>query len=225
MAKIYYSALVNAIRGLLNNTIYQSFKGTEYIRQAPITIADPRSPRQLQIRSLLSQITKSWDSLPGSHKELWDLYATMAHYHCFGQQTYIKFNMNICCASHSELTCISHPPSTPGTPKHVRGFCVTPISSVLNCITFTHPHDDKTFVEAYYRLHRGFCCVSPCYGLCPTVGYRPSWRFVGTCRSDVGSVLHTHDYPPGTRLYFRAFSIDKFGRKSPKSHVLNVNVP
>ena len=225
MAKTYYSALINCIRGLLNNTIYQAYKGTEYIRQAPVSVTNPNTSRQQLIRTSISKLAKTYDSLTAGEKELWDSYAVMAGYHCFGQQTYIKFNMNISCADHPELTCISSPPATPGTPKHVQGFCVTPMSSLSNCISWTVPADVNTFVESYFRLHRGFCSISPCYGLCPTVGYRPSFRFVATCRADYGHIVHTHTWPVGTRLFFKVFSIDKYGRKSPRSHVLALKVP
>ena len=225
MARIYYSALVNTIRGLLQNTIYQKYKGTDYIRAAPTSVAQPNTARQVQIRNNLTILTKAYDGISAQCKELWDTYASLAGMHCFGQQAYIKLNANILNASHDELICHDGPPHTPGTPKHVRTFTATAVSSTVTCLTWSHPGDVNTYVTGHFRLHRGFCSRHPTHGLCPTDGYRPSWRFVKTERADQLQILHNHDWPATTRLFYRLNSIDKWGRKSPISHAIQVNVP
>ena len=225
MARVYYSALVNTIRGLLQNTIYQKYKGTDYIRAAPVTVAQPNTARQIQIRQNLITLTKAYYGISAQCKQLWDQYASMAGMHCFGQQAFIKLNANLLNASHDDLLCHDYPPHTPGTPKHVRGFQATPVSSTVTCLTWTHPGDTKTYVTGHFRLHRGFCSRFPSHGLCPTDGYRPSWRFVKTERADQLHIIHNHSWPSGTRLYYFTNSIDEWGRKSPRSHAILVDVP
>ena len=222
MARIQYSALVNRVFGRLGDSIYQTFKGTDYIRTSPCVWSNPNTYRQQQIRTNLSSITLAWDSVPASHKELWDMFASMKGCHYFGHQAYVSLNCNLLNASHADLTSISHPPLRPGTPKHVQGFCVVAISGTVTCISWTHPDSNILYVTGHYRLHRGFCTAHPTFELCTSVGYRPSFRFIETVRSNFQIMLHTHNYPSNTRLFYKLNSIDKFGRKSPISHVIMV---
>jgi len=220
LAIIHVSAIINRIFGLLGNVIYQTYKGTDYTRISPDVWADPNTARQQQIRANLSSLSQSWDSLPPSYKELWNTFASVKGCHYFGHQAYISLNCNLLNASHADLSRIDHPPLRPGTPKHIRGFCVFPMTTTTTCISWAKPASSVLYVTSRYRLHRGFCSVNPSFGLCPTVGYRPSFRFIGTVRSDVQFMVHTHDYPSITRLYYKLNTIDKFGRKSPVSHVI-----
>ena len=220
MAKVQYSCLVNRILGLLGSSIYQRYKGTDYIRTSPNVWTNPNSYRQQQIRGNFKQMQQAWDSVPLSHQELWHGFASKKGCHYFGHQAYVSLNCNLLNASHADLTCISHPPLRPGTPKHVQGFCAFSMSKFYSCFSWTKPDSSILYVTGQYRLHRGFCSVNPCFGLCPTVGYRPSFRFIKTVRSDISNMTLFHDYPINTRLYFKLNSLDKFGRKSPVSHVI-----
>lgn len=222
MAIVEYSCLVNRIIGLIGNTIYQTFKGTNYIRTSPTTWTNPNSYRQQQIRGNFKQMQQAWDSLSDSYKELWQSFCTSKGSHFFGHQTFVSLNCNLLNASHSDLACILHPPLRPGTPKHVRGFCT--YNSINTCVYlgWIEPDSSILYVTGHYRLHRGFCSVNPCYGLCPTVGYRPSWRFIQTVKSDIRQIFFYHNFPDNTRLFFRLNSIDKFGRKSPFTHSLRI---
>lgn len=222
MARVQYSALVNRMYGKLGNFIYQTFKGTDYVRTSPCVWTNPNTYRQQQIRANLAQMNQSWDSLPASHQQLWDMFASMKGCHYFGHQAYVSLNCNLLNASHADLSCISHPPLRPGTPEHVQNFCVVAISSTSTCLSWLKPDSNILYVTGHYRLHRGFCTVNPSYGLCNTVGYRPSFRFVETVRSDLKVMVHTHSYPSQTRLFYKLNSLDKFGRKSPISHAILV---
>jgi len=222
MAIVHYSALVNTIKGKLGDKIYQKYKGTDYIRTAPASVAQPNTARQLQIKRNLGILSKAFDGITDQCKQLWDMYASMANMHCFGQQAYIKLNANILNASHDELLCHDGPPHTPATPKHAQGFCVQNLSETRVKLSWTKPNDDQTYVTAHFRLHRRFCHQHPCYALCPTVGYRPAWRFVKTERADQLKMQHVHDWPNDTRLFYRLNSIDKSGRKSPFSHAIAI---
>ena len=220
MAKIYVSAIINRIIGRLGKVIYQTYKGTDYTRLSPDVWANPNTARQQLIRANLSALSKSWDSLPPSYQELWNTFASVKGCHYFGHQAFISLNCNLLNADHVDLARIDHPPLRPGTPKHIRGFCVFPMTATTTCISWAKPASSILYVTGRYRLHRGFCSVNPSYGLCPTVGYRPSFRFIGTVRSDVQFMVHTHNYPSITRLFYKLNTIDKFGRKSPVSHVI-----
>jgi len=223
MARVQYSALVNKVIGRLGSVIYQCYKGTDYIRTSPAVWTNPNSYRQQQVRANLSLLVKSWYSLPSSHQELWNSFASMKGCHYFGHQAYTSLNCNLLNASHADLTCISHPPLRPGTPKHVQGFCVVSISPTSVCISWLIPNSSILYTTGHFHLHRGFCSVNPGFGLCPTVGYRPSFRFIGTSLSSTRTLIHTHNFPSNTRLFYRLNSIDKFGRKSPYTTVLMIH--
>jgi len=222
MARVHYSALVNRIFGLLGSSIYQRYKGTDFIRTSPAVWTHPNSSRQQQVKANLTQLTKSWGSLPPSYQELWFSFASFKGCHYFGPQAYISLNCNLLNASHADLTCISHPPLRPGTPEHIRGFSVFPMTATTSCVSWVKPASSILYVTGYYRLHKGFCSVNPGYGLCPSVGYRPSFRFIETVRSDIQFMVHTHNYPSSTRLYYKLNTIDKFGRKSPYTNTFMI---
>lgn len=142
----------------------------------------------------------------------------MSGIHGFGFHAYRKLNLNLLNASHADLTCIDHPPLTPATPHHVIDFTATSEDGPQTRLGWTKPLDANTYVTGHFRLHKGFCNKFPCFGDCMSVGYRPSWRFIETVRSDEGEILHTHDWPEGARLFYRLNTIDKWGRKSPFTH-------
>jgi len=223
MTLIQYNSLINRIYGLFNGFIHQTYKGTDYIRTSPSYWNNPKSYRQIQIRGNFKQMQRAWDSVPPSCQELWHSYASLKGCHYFGHQAFVSLNCNLLNASHADLTCISHPPLRPGTPEHVRGFCVFSITSTSVCLSWIKPDSSILYVTGQYRLHRGFCSTNPFYGLCPTVGYRPSFRFIKTVRSNIHYIIHSHTYPSNTRLYYRLYSLDRYGRKSPVSHVILVH--
>jgi hypothetical protein len=222
MAKMFYSGLVNTMTGRLGASIYRKRLGVDYVATAPATWSNPNTYRQQQIRANLTTLTKRYANLPDDVKRMWDQYSSMSSGNKTGKGAYIHLGGSALNASHAGLTASDSPPLTPGTPKHPTGFCVFGISTTCLCISWTKPDSTEAFVGAQYRLHYMFCCVSPSYGLCPTVGYKRTWRFVGTARSNEGPLLFTHDYPSNTRLYFVVHSIDTWGRKSPNSNVLHI---
>lgn len=222
MATIHVSAIINRIFGRLGSVIYQTYKGTDYVRLSPEVWTNPNTFRQQQIRANLTLMTRAWDSVPPSCQQLWDTFASLKGCHYFGRQAYISLNCNLLNASHADLSCICHPCPLPGTPHHAVGFCVVAVDETTIRLSWTIPSSSSLYVTAHYRLHHGFCLTHPTYGLCPTVGYRPSFRFIKTVRSDSNLLLHTHDYPAGTRLFYRLNTIDKCGRKSPITHSIMV---
>ena len=215
MAKVYYSPLINVVRGKVGDTIYSTSGPIPYIKRANPSVSQPRTFRQMQIRLNLCYFSKKWDSLPESYQDLWCRRATISNSMIFGKQMFIRHNCNLLNASHSDLTEILYPPFKPGTPVFPKNFTVFPVSSNLFCLSWTSPHLVSLYITAFYRLHKGFCLVHPNFGLCPTFGYRPYFRFIETVRSDVNHILFFSPWPNNTRLFFKIRSTDKFGRVSP----------
>lgn len=222
MSKLPYSILFNAIRGKLHGLIYQKVGGIDYARTAPDSVSNPNTPRQQFIRQNLAQISRSWDDISPANQSLWNAYCVSKKIHGFGFHAFRKLNLNLLNANHADLTCIDHPPLTPSTPHHVLNFTAVADDTPQTRLAWSKPLDADTYVTAHYRLHYGFCNNYPDFGDCNTVGYRPTWRFVETVRSDLGEILHTYDWPKDARLYYRLNSIDKWGRKSPLTHSILV---
>lgn len=220
MPKVYYSALVNTISGRFATRVYRKIRGINIYQGAPLSAAQPNTARQLQVKANFLTLTSAYPDLPASYRQLWDQFNTLCGMPGTGHNAYIRLNGNLLNASHNDLTTVPHPPHTPATPKHIMGFCVHQVNESTICLSWTKPDDNQTYVTGNFRLHYGFCNQHPCYGLCPTDGYRRSWRFVGTERADQHAIQHVHDWPLDTRLFYRLNSIDTSGRKSPFSHAI-----
>jgi hypothetical protein len=225
MARIKMSALISDIRGKLSDQVYSFCHCTHYVKDYQPVVANPRTYKQVFNRDSFGKLSKSWDDLSTISKSLWNSFAVMHRKTMSGYNAFIMLNQNLCAASHSDLVCVTYPPKFPATPRFPFGFCVTPISSTVNCITWTTPALITNYITARFRLHKMFCCVFPSYSLCPTVGFRPTFRFVQTVRSDVSQIIHTHTWPSGARLYYKLRSIDTFGRITPYTHELRIIVP
>jgi hypothetical protein len=222
MAKVQFSAIVNHVSGRLGDWVYSFQKGTAYIRAYSANPGYPNSQRQQQIKSIFSGLSSAWSSLSLTQKKLWNDFANSYGATLKGQTAFQRLNCHLLMASHSDLVTIFTPPKTPATPAFQTGFCAFIMSDSVTCISWVSPESASLYVMGHYRVHSSFCNNFPCYGFCPTVGYRMSQRFVGTVRSDALQLLHTHDWPAGTRLYYNIRSIDKFGRRSPVSHEIVV---
>lgn len=220
MAITFFSALINAMSGRLGDYTFGKIGGVSFIRSEPATRVNPSTARAVQIRSNFATVAGGYSGLSDDYVRLWDSYALGKKIKGGGRAAHRFLNCNLLNASHAELSVVSHPPHTPSTPKFPQHFCVTQLSSTVICLSWSSPADVNTFVTGHFRHHYGFCSVHPCYGLCPTVGVRRNWRFVGTARGDLLGVRHVHDFPVNTRLFYRLNSIDKWGRKSPFTHVL-----
>jgi len=225
LAKIQYSALVNSVMGKLGDTIYSKSGTVRYIKTAPVSVTQPNTYRQLQLKANFCTVAKLWTGLPDSYKQLWDGHASGKHAKAFGHQMFISLNCNLLNASHSCLTLRQYPPQFPSTPTFPKNFCVFLMSPTSFCLSWLSPLNSDNYISANYRLHKGFCLIHPDHGLCPTVGYRPSFRFIETVRSDVGAIVFNSDWPSNTRLFFKLHSIDTWGRKSPFTHVISYTQP
>jgi hypothetical protein len=215
MATIYPSALINRIKGRLGEVVYTQVFGRQVAKLFPTTFSHPATFRTAQIRANISEIARSWDALSIPEKTLWQSRAVKSHLPRVGFHEFMSLNSTLLHASHVDLTMIFHPPSTPATPRAVRNFSFYQTGTYSMCLFWSKPLNTIDYVQAYFRLNRDFCALNPCFGLCTTVGYRPCWRFIETVRSDAGHIDYNFSWPPGTRLFFRSYSVDKFGRHSP----------
>jgi len=222
LAKIRFSALISDIRGTLGSTVYSSVGPINYIKSSPISVTQPNTYRQMQIRANLCFCSILWASLQPSYQDLWMKLSSLKANSWHGRHLFVSFNSRLLNASHSDLTYFLDPPKRPGTPTFPKNFSVVQVSSTLFCLSWTSPFLSSVYITAHYRLHKGFCRVHPDFGLCPTVGYRPSYRFIETVRSDFNHIVFDSPWPTNTRLYFRLNSIDTHGRVSPLTHSIPI---
>lgn len=225
MAKIYLSALLNAISGRLGDVVYAKFRGTDYTRLVSTSTLDPKTARALQLRANFSQIATAYSNLTPADQDLWREFANLKPYPGGALTAHRALNCNLLNASHSDLVANTSPPKTPGTPRFPKNFCVTVLSESQVCLQWTEPSDVNTYVTAHFKLHTGFCIIHPCYAGCPTFARKGTPRFVKTERADSLAIQHVHAWPSNTRLRYWLNSIDKSGRKSPVTHTIQVTTP
>lgn len=218
MAKIRFSSLISDIRGTLGSDVFSSVGPFNYVKKLPVSVSQPNTFRQMQIKSNLCYCSKLWNSVSPACQDLWQKYAGLKKGFYFGRHAFISLNCHLLNASHSDLTVFMHPPQRPSTPVFPKNFSVVQVSGSRFCLSWTSPLSSSLYVTAHYRLHKGFCLSHPNFGLCPTIGYRPSFRFIESVRSDSGYIVYDSDWPANTRLYFRLNSIDLNGRTSPFTH-------
>jgi len=225
MAKVGLTSLTAFIKGRVGNLVYYTRGADTFVKEYQPVVNQPDTPRQIQCRQWMSDLSSHWHDLSDAQQDLWHSYASMHPKKIYGSTAFRMLNLHLLCACHADLGCIYYPPATPGTPKSIFGFSVMAMSPTSNCISWSAPDNANDYVTAHFRLNAWFCCVFPAYGLCPTDGYRPHFRFIETVRSDVSQIVQTHSWPGGARLYFKVRSIDKSGRQSPYSHTIRITVP
>jgi len=76
MARIWLSEILNDIRGSVKNHVYSVWKGLNYIREKAVSIANPSSIDQANMRAKTSATSKRWYStLTVNQRALWNEYA------------------------------------------------------------------------------------------------------------------------------------------------------
>lgn len=217
MAIIYPSALINRISGRIGEVVYSWYKGRQIAKVVSTTPSVPLTARTAQIRNTIRYLSPLYTNLTVQQKRLWQSYAIHKIPHATGRNAFISLNGVVLNASNTDFTVHFSPPATPSTPRSVFGLAVSYLSADLACISWTRPRNSCDYVYAVFRLPGNFCTLNPDFGLCPTTGYTPDFRFIVTVRSDSGSIAFNHQWPVGTQLFFRARTIDLHGRRSPWS--------
>lgn len=207
MAKIFYTALINTIRGRLPNSVFARTRGVHYLKAHNPTPADRRTTRQTQIRGQISTLAGQWYSLTETQKQLWNAYADAAPHPQSGINAYIGINQRLMYYFGAGARRTA-PPPTPTTPEHPQGTNVLSKGNVDFCVMWDHPTDSNTFLLVNLR---------PVLGIERTTSQQ--WKFGAIARADKRSIRINTDYPDDYRLNFRIRTLDLFGRASPWSHV------
>lgn len=208
MAKIQYTALVEEIKGSLGGSTIKGHKAGSILKQKT-TPRRPRTQAQQRLRGYVNQVSGDWYSLSDTNKELWNKYASLLSDKLSGFNTFIRLNTRLLKSSHASLVQINSPPVTPGTPRHLESVTRETLNLTQRKITWTAPLTSDDYIDLYYAIQAGY-----------SVTDKEAWHHVETVRSDVGEITHTHAYPDGTVMNYRARTIDIWGRLSPWCSVL-----
>jgi len=225
MTALSYPWFVGRISGRIGDLVYSWNSGKPYTRTHPLSVPGPRSVRQQFCRHNIGIVSKLWEDLPDNVKSRWNSFASKHKGAASGVNHFVSLNCSILNANHPDLVFLQEPPPKPSSPLPIHNLNIRDFSNTQVRISWTNPDQKIFFITAHFRLHHNFCRINPDYGLCPTAGYRPSWRFIETVRSDIRSIVFNHTWPSGTRLYFRCISLDRSGRKSPFSYIAQFRIP
>ncbi|HIC94351.1 MAG TPA: hypothetical protein EYP09_08905 [Anaerolineae bacterium] len=208
MARVYFSGLVNTVRGRVSYSVLSAWKGVNVIKRHNPGPHQPRSEKQQQIRGWLSDLAGEWYSLSDAAKDLWKRWVAMAKWPMSGINAFILFNMRAQKYFPGKSRMVV-PPPTPNTPGHVQGFAVSAKTGSDFSVTWTAPTLSTLYVIADYWAMPG-----------KNLDTSPRWTFGATAGADAGFLDITTTYPAGTVLKFRVRTIDDYQRVSPWSHIL-----
>jgi hypothetical protein len=205
------SALVSDIRGLLGNQVFSFQKGSHYIKTHNANPSDPNTAAQQASRSNWSDLSAWWSHLTQTQQNMWHKYASLQKRPLTGFNAFMAVNMSLYNSGIPSPTRRDHPPLTPDTPEAVRGFFPFFVHATSNAISWSAPDDAGLYVQCW-----------KCYDWNYFSGYNQMWVILEAKISTAGWFLHNHDSPPGTYIWYRARSIDLWGRKSPFTQTVKV---
>lgn len=208
MARIYFSALVNTVRGKVSNSVLSAWKGINVIKKHNPSPKQPRSEKQQDIRGMLSELAGEWYSLTDVQKDLWNSWVAMFKLPMSGLNAYCRFNQVLQKYLPGSAKKTS-PPVSPATPDFQTGFTVTPVSAGDFCVIWTSPTLTTIYAITDYWPMPGRDSVTT-----------PRWTFGGTAGSDATFIDLDLNMPTDTIVKFRLRTMDADGRLSPWSHVL-----
>lgn len=77
MARITLGSIVNGISGSIDQMVYSTWKGINYIRSKAKTISNPQSADQADIRARITECSKYWnDTLTQNERNNWETYSS-----------------------------------------------------------------------------------------------------------------------------------------------------
>lgn len=207
MAKIYYSALVNSIRGRVSHSVLSIWKGIGVVKRHNANPRQPRSCHQQRVRGLMNDLAGDWYGLSSTLKEMWSKYASLLSKPMSGMNAYQHLNLALA-RYFGTASIITSPPPSPSTPEAPWPFTTTAQAGSLVDCTWTVPTDGNWKVLVY---------ESPLVGL-DDVSH-PRWDFVCDSAASLGICTIASSFPVGTHLRIMAKSIDSYGRVSPQACV------
>lgn len=208
MARIYFSALVNTIRGKVSHSVLSGWKGINVVKRHNPGPKQPRSEKQQNIRGMLAELAGEWYGLTDVQKDLWNSWVAMSSLPMTGLNAYVKFNQ-VLQKYLPGTTKKTEPPVSPATPDFATGFTVTPVAGGDFCVIWTGPTLSTLFAIADYWPMPGRDSVT-----------NPRWSFGGTAGMDATFIDLDINMPENTVVKFRLRDMDADGRLSPWSHVL-----
>lgn len=214
MAKIIFSAFVETVRGShgKGGTVSSAWKGVQVLKRHPMP-RQPRTAKQQEIRGLMNDLAGNWYGLTSTQKELWNKYASLLDGPFTGMNAYQKLNLNLVRYT-GIANLMTAPPSTPATPESTAGHTMTATDNVTNTLTWTTP----STVPDYLILEYSFMA-----GLDDRAHAR--WSYAAGVSPSALTLAHTHAYPEGTIMSYRARVMDAYGRVSPYTERMDVTVP
>jgi len=76
MARITLGSILNGISGSIDQMVYSTWKGINYIRSKAKTISNPQTNGQMSIRARVAECAKYWnDVLDAAQRGIWEAYA------------------------------------------------------------------------------------------------------------------------------------------------------
>jgi len=76
MARITFGSIVNSVSGSIDEMVYSTWKGIAYIRKKAITVSNPQSNDQMNIRARMAEVAKYWTmGLTQDERNAWETYA------------------------------------------------------------------------------------------------------------------------------------------------------
>ena len=184
MAKIIFSAIVADMRGRLGGAVYSFARGTHYVKDYQPNVSQPNTPRQCFVRGNFSYYSGIWYGLKPTYKQMWRQYASLTGGRITGYNAFMRHNLRLAAAYHTDFSAVLYPPQTVSTPRFPFGISATPSDSTSNVISWSHPSDDSTYVQAAFIMEWNYAS-----------GYNRHWSFIETVKSNVGSITpvsYTH---------------------------------
>lgn len=231
MAKIKLTAMVDAISGKLNGTVFSKNRGGAYIRSKS-TVSNPQTPSQQNSRAVLTQFSQGWSQLTEPQRRSWieavdnfqrtDQFGDVRK--LSGKNLYTSLNKNLATIGGSVLDVAPQPEQV--------GFCV--IESNVLAYDIAGPAFDEAFLAGRFTVGERYVIVA-------TPALTPGTNFVKNrirrlgvieCTSDVGLELATFmdaNYTPRFGvpqdqqvIYIGAYSINSVGQQTPISTIRGV---
>lgn len=208
------AAFIGDIRGRVGDQVFSFQKGTHYIKQHNPNPADPLTAAQQLVRNSWANLSPVWRTLTDQQRDLWTKYGGLQQRPLGGFNAFMSANVALYTSGIPSPTRRDHPPLTPATPTAVAGFSAYVLHATANILLWSAPSSPALYVQSWKRYDWNY------YG-----GYNPGWVIVAATISTAGGYVHTHDTPSGERTWYRARSIDLWGRKSPFTHTIKVTTP
>jgi hypothetical protein len=214
MAKVIFSALVETVRGShgKGGTVSSAWKGVNVLKRHPMP-RQPRTAAQQSIRALMNDLSGNWYSLTDTQRELWNKYASLLSGPYTGMNAYLRLNLNLArYLGVAEI--ISAPPPSPSTPQAPFGHSMAATDNVTNTLTWTAPSGNTDYMILEYSFLAALDDRA-----------HPRWSFATGVSPSALTLAHTHAYPTGTIMSYRARVMDAYGRVSPYTERMDVTVP